>query len=93
MSANIIVYQIIDKKYRRTVWGTVLAFAAILVMALLGELAGWEGFDGLASVYYIALPILEGILLVVTVSAAIGGNGYLRVYDRFKDITEEVHPT
>lgn len=78
MSANIIVYQIIDKKYRRTVWGTVLAFAAILVMALLGELAGWEGFDGLASVYYIALPILEGILLVVTVSSAIGGNGYCR---------------
>ena len=35
-------------------------------------------FDGLASVYYIALPILEGILLVVTVSSAIGGNGYCR---------------
>lgn len=78
LSANIIVYQIIDAKYRRAVKGTVLIFVSILVMALIGELAGLEGLDKCASLYYIVLPIVEGILLVLTLRAGLGGNGYCR---------------
>lgn len=76
--ANLIIYRVIDRQYRRRTWLTVLAFAALFLTALLAELVGLNGLDACASVFYILLPVLEGLVAYWTIRSAIWGNYYCR---------------
>jgi diguanylate cyclase (GGDEF)-like protein len=78
ISANYILFLIVDKEYKRGTWMTVLAFGMLLFIALWAEILGLNGLDGCASAYYIMLPALELLVLYWVVRSALGGNGYCR---------------
>lgn len=78
ISANYIVFLIVDKAYKRGTWMTVLAFGMLLFIALWAEILGLDGLDACASAYYIMLPALELLLLYWVVRSALAGNGYCR---------------
>lgn len=76
--ANLIIYRVIDRKYRRWTWKVVLAFVALFLLAVLAEIFGLNGLDACASAFYIMLPFLEGCVAYWTIRSAIRGNYYCR---------------
>jgi diguanylate cyclase (GGDEF)-like protein len=78
ISANYILFLIVDKEYKRGTWMTVLAFAMLLFIALWAEILGLDGLDGCASAYYIMLPALDILTVYWVARSALAGNGYCR---------------
>ena len=76
--ANLIIYRVIDRKYRRRTWKVVLAFTALFLLVVLAEIFGFHGLDAGASVFYIMLPVLDGCVAYWTIRSAIRGNYYCR---------------
>ena len=76
--ANLIVYRVVDKRYRRSTWMAMLAFVVLLFIAVLSEILGLRGLDGCASAFYIMLPAIEGLVSYWTIRSAIRGNKYCR---------------
>lgn len=75
-SANIVVMHIVDKKYRRLVWMTVMLYLVIFALAVLTELMGLGGLYGFTRVYYPLLPIVEAVVAYTVFSSAKHGNAY-----------------
>lgn len=76
--ANLIVYRVVDKRYRRSTWMAMLAFVVLLFIAVLSEILGLRGLDGCASAFYIMLPAIEGLVSYWAIRSAIRGNKYCR---------------
>lgn len=76
--ATLIVYRVVDKRYRRSTWMAMFSFVVLLFIAVLSELLGLNGLDGCASAFYIMLPAIEGLVSYWTIRSAIRGNKYCR---------------
>lgn len=78
LSANVVLFLIVNKEYKRRIWMTVLAYAVLLFVALTAEIFGLNGLDACISLYYIMLPVLELFALYWVVCCARAGNAYCR---------------
>ncbi|SFT72761.1 diguanylate cyclase (GGDEF) domain-containing protein [Selenomonas sp. GACV-9] len=76
--ANLIIYRVVDREYRRSTWMAMLSFVVLLLIAILSEVFGLSGLDGCASAFYIMLPAIEGMVAYWTLQSAWRGNKYCR---------------
>lgn len=76
--ANLIIYRVVDKKYRSATLRVMLVFIVLMFVALLGELFGLGGLDGCTSAFYIMLPTIEGLVVYWSVRSTWRGNRYCR---------------
>lgn len=76
--ANLIIYRVIDRRYRRRTRKVAIAFLVLFLLALLGELLGFHGLDACSASFYIMLPVLEGLVSYWTIRSAVRGNYYCR---------------
>lgn len=76
--ANMVIYQIIDRPYRRLVWLTVLAYLGLFLLAAAAELAGFQGLERGLSFFYLLVFVLEPVVGYRVLCAAFQGNRYCR---------------
>ena len=76
--ANIVIFQVVDRKYKRMLRGTVLIYALVLFMAVGTEILGFNGMSRGRIFFYALLPILEIIAGYGISRSAHHGNMYAR---------------
>lgn len=76
--ANLVIFQVVDRSYKRIVRGTVMIYVVLLAAAVLAEFAGFNGMSRGQAVFYALLPILEGMALYAICRSAHQGNLYAR---------------
>lgn len=76
--ANLVIFQVVDRPYKRIVRGTVIIYVLLLLGTVLVELAGFNGMSRGQAPFYALLPLLEGIALYAIWRSAHQGNMYAR---------------
>jgi len=76
--ANIVIFQVVDRKGKRLVRWTVLAYALLLIGVLAAELLGFNGMSRGLAAFYILLPVLELVALYAIIRSVRYGNMYAK---------------
>ena len=76
--ANIVIFQVVDKDYKRMLRGTVMIYALVLLAAVGLEIVGLNGMSRGRAFFYVLLPILELAAGYGILRSAHHGNMYAR---------------
>lgn len=76
--ANIVIFQVVDRKYKKMLRGTVLVYAVLLLVTVGAEFLGFNGMSRGRVLFYALLPILELAALYGIWGSAHQGNMYAR---------------
>lgn len=76
--ANIVIFQVVDRGYKRMLRWTVLIYVLLLLAAVGAEFLGFNGMSRGRLAFYILLPVLEFIALYGIWRSAHQGNMYAR---------------
>ena len=76
--ANIVIFQVVDKSYKRMLRGTVIIYALVLLITVGLELIGDNGMSRGRVFFYLLLPILELVAGYGILRSAHQGNMYAR---------------
>lgn len=76
--ANIVIFQVVDNRYKRMLRWTVLVYALVLLLAVGLELLGFNGMSRGRVFFYLLLPLLELAAGYGILRSAHQGNMYAR---------------
>ena len=76
--ANIVIFQVVDRKGKWLMRWTVLAYALLLVGVLAAEFMGFNGMSRGLALFYVLLPLLELVALYAIVRSVHYGNMYAK---------------
>lgn len=76
ISANGIIYEVLEPERRRKMRWIILAFSVLAAGALLGELLGMHTMNRAMSLFYLLLLICEPMAFFLTFRSALAGNIY-----------------
>ncbi|SFW29586.1 GGDEF domain-containing protein [Selenomonas ruminantium] len=76
--ANIVIFQVVDRSYKKMVRWTVLIYAVLLFITVGAEFLGFNGMSRGRVLLYTCLPLLEMAALYAIARSAHQGNMYAR---------------
>jgi len=76
ISLHVIIYEVLERYLKSWMRGIILCYGGLLLLAVMGELAGLHGFVRCLSLYYLLVVFLEPIVFILVLSSASGGNAY-----------------
>jgi diguanylate cyclase (GGDEF)-like protein len=76
--ANIVIFQVVDRKGKWLMRWTVLAYALLLAGVLVAEFMGFNGMSRGLALFYVLLPLVELVALYAIVRSVHYGNMYAK---------------
>lgn len=76
--ANLVIFQVVDRRYKIIVRYTVFAYGLLLIAALVSELLGFNGMSRGLAVFYLLLPFMELTAFYAIIRSSWRGNLYAR---------------